>query len=150
MIAFLLAIFNNVYAVITSLSVIGLYGSYFVPIMLKLRAKSKGIRTEKDDGPWNLKNWSIPVHIIACIWIVFLVVLMIVSPNDVAITSSYTLHYATGKVFIGALVLLSIYYFAYAKSRFKGPHLGSYAAISARLTHSDKAEDIPDGAPQQH
>ncbi|MFT8362690.1 MAG: amino acid permease [Sporolactobacillus sp.] len=132
-IAFLSAIFNNVYAVITSLSVIGLYGSYFVPIFLKLRAKFKGAWTEKDDGPWSLKGWSMPVHVIACLWIVFLVVLMVVSPSDVAITNSYTLHYATGKIFLGVVALLIIYFFAYAKSHFMGPHLGSYAAISERL-----------------
>ncbi|WP_100488445.1 amino acid permease [Sporolactobacillus pectinivorans] len=144
LIAFLSGIFNNVYAVITSLSVIGLYGSYFVPIFLKLRAKLKGIWTEKDDGPWSLRNWSIPVHVIACVWIVFLVVLMIISPNDVAITKTYTLHYATGKVFIGAIVLLAIYFFVYAKNHFKGPHLGSYAEISQRLRkqHTDSVNRV--------
>ncbi|CAM3156889.1 amino acid permease [Sporolactobacillus spathodeae] len=149
LIAFLAAIFNNVYAVITSLSVIGLYGSYFIPIFLKLRAKFKGVWTAKDDGPWNLKNWSNPVSVIACVWIIFLVILMTISPSDVAITGSYTLHYATGKIFISVLVLLTIYFFTYAKNRFEGPHLGSYAEISKRLQKKDEDLAIT-GDPVQH
>lgn len=138
-IAFLSAIFNNVYAVITSLSVIGLYGSYFIPIFLKLRAKIKGVWTEQDDGPWSLKNWSNPVSVIACIWIIFLIILMVISPSDIAITSHYTLHYATGKIFVSVLILLAIYFLAYAKNHFKGPHLGSYAEISQRLQKNKEA-----------
>ncbi|MFX3616713.1 MAG: amino acid permease [Sporolactobacillus sp.] len=149
LIAFISAIFNNVYAVITSLSVIGLYGSYFVPIFLKLRAKFKGAWTEKDDGPWSLKGWSNPIHVIACAWIVFLVILMSVSPSDVAITKNYTLHYATGKIFISVIVLLTIYFFAYAKNHFKGPHLGSYAEISQRLRKKDDSAVIS-GETVQH
>lgn len=149
LIAFLSAIFNNVYAVITSLSVIGLYGSYFIPIFLKLRAKFKGAWTEKDDGPWSLKGWSNPVSVIACAWIIFLIVLMTISPSDVAITSSITLHYATGKIFISVLVLLTIYFFAYAKNRFEGPHLGSYAEISQRLRKKDDATVVT-GETVQH
>lgn len=133
-IAFLSGISDGVYAVIGTMSVIGLYSSYIIPISLKLRAKIGGIWTSKDDGPWNLGKWSNPVSLIACLWVILLMFIMILSPTDVQLTSHFVLHYATGKIIAIALVILVIVYNLRAKYVFKGPKLGEYEILNQRLT----------------
>ncbi|GAF37856.1 amino acid permease [Lentilactobacillus farraginis] len=132
--AFLFGTSDGVYAAIGTMSVIGLYGSYLIPIALKLRARILHVWTKKEDGPWSLGNWSIAVSAVACGWIVFLILLMIFSPTDVQLTSNLVLHYATGKIFVVVLIALVIDFMVYAKRRFKGPKLGSYAALNKQLT----------------
>ncbi|MFD2615733.1 MULTISPECIES: amino acid permease [Terrilactibacillus] len=140
-IAFLSGIFDNVYAVITSLSVIGLYSSYAIPIILKLRAIYKGVWLESDNGPWSLGKWSVFVNVIACAWVAFLIVLFVAAPSDVPLTSSYVLHHATGKVFGVVLVALLVLFAAHAYKNFKGPQLGVYKAVSDRLTGKNNKEE---------
>jgi amino acid transporter len=135
--AFLCALANNVYAVVTSLSVISLYFSYGIPLLLKLVAQAKGVWTKEEDGPWSLGKWSPIVNIIALAWIAFITVLFVVSPSDVTITADYTLHYTTGKVFTAVVALLLIWYVLYVRKHFEGPHLGTYAALRERLAGSD-------------
>lgn len=132
-IAFLCSLSDNVYAVVTSLSVIGLYSSYFIPIALKLRAERRGAWTKENNGPWHMGSWSKIINVIACIWIIFLIVLMVTSPSSIQLTKGITLHHATGEIFVGVLVVLAIYYFAVARQTFKGPKLGSYAEVSEKL-----------------
>lgn len=138
-IAFLSSLSDNVYAIVTSLSVIGLYSSYFIPIALKIRARLCGAWTTADDGPWNLRKWSMPVNLTACLWIIFLVSLMIISPSTITLTKHLTLHYATGEIFIAVIVLLCLDYYFSARKKFAGPHLGSYEGISVRLQHKSIA-----------
>ncbi|MFT9451203.1 amino acid permease [Liquorilactobacillus ghanensis] len=133
-IAFLSGISDGVYAVIGTMSVIGLYGSYIIPIFLKLKAKVHGVWTSKNDGPWNLGKWSNLVSFIACLWVVILIIIMILSPTDVQLTSHLLIHYATGKIMLGAIILLTIYFNLYAKHAFKGPKLGSYEKLNKQLT----------------
>lgn len=131
--AFLCGLLDNVYAVVTALTVIGLHTSFLIPLYLKLRAKRRGIWTKEDDGPWSLGNWSGFVNVVAISWIIFLDVLFAISPNDVKITDNYTLHYATGKVFIALFVVLFIMYALRARKNFKGPNMGTYQAMNERL-----------------
>lgn len=139
--AFLFGTSDGVYAVIGTMSVIGLYGSYLIPIALKLRARLTHVWTSADDGPWNLGTWSIAVSVVACGWIVFLILLMIFSPTDVQLTSTIVLHYATGKIFGVVLIVLAVAYFAYARYHFTGPKLGSYEALNKQLTASKQTGD---------
>ncbi|MCP8970410.1 amino acid permease [Ectobacillus ponti] len=132
--AFLCGIFNNVYAVVTSLSVMGLHTSYLIPIVLKLRAQFRKIWTKEDDGPWSLGGWSMFVNLVAAAWIVFLDVLLIIAPSDVQLTDSYTLTYTTGKAFVTVTILFVILYLVRARHTFAGPHLGTYKEINERLT----------------
>lgn len=131
--AFISSIFGNVYALVTSLSVIGLHSSYMIPLLLKFRAKSRGVWTRRDDGPWTLGNWSAAVNSIAILWLLFTVVLFVVAPNTVQITPQYTLHYATGKIFAGLLVVLSISYAWRGRKSYRGPHLGEYSVVHDRI-----------------
>lgn len=132
-ISFLCALADNVYAVVTSLSVIGLYSSYGMPIFLKLRAQLKGLWTEEDNGPWSLGKWSMPVSLISVIWIVLITILFVIAPSDIAITKSYTLSHATGKVFAIVFIVLCGFYFMRARHTFKGPKLGAYRQVHERI-----------------
>lgn len=143
MISFLCALADNVYAVVTSLSVIGLYSSYGIPIFLKLRAQLKGLWTEEDNGPWTLGKWSLPVSFISVIWIIFITILFVVAPSDVSLTENYTLTHATGKVFAIVCIILLAFYFFRARHTFTGPKLGAYRQVHDRICA--KEEKIVDG-----
>jgi amino acid transporter len=142
LLAFTCALANNVYAVVTSLSVISLYFSYGTPLLLKMIAQMRGIWTKDDDGPWTLGKWSLIVNLIALIWIAFVTVLFVVSPSDVSITENFTLHYTTGIVFTSLAVLLVIFYMFYARKHFKGPHLGSYSILRERLSNGKSNHQV--------
>jgi amino acid transporter len=146
MLAFLCGIFDNVYAVVTSLSVIGLYTSYMIPIFLKLRAQKKGVWNAQDDGPWTLGNWSKFVNSVAVAWIVFITVLLVIAPSDITITENYTLHYATGTAFATLLLFLFVIYMASVRKHFTGPHLGTYQDVHDRIhAHRLKANEVQKG-----
>lgn len=141
--AFLCGIMDNVYAVVTSLSVISLYCSYGTPILLKTVAQAKGLWRKEDNGPWSLGGWSFPVNVVALLWIAAVTVLFVAAPSDVAITENYTLHYATGKTFGVVVVLLIILYAVYVRSRFNGPRLGTYAEMRECLSNVGMPAAVP-------
>ena len=105
--AFALAIWSGAYHVIVSISTIGFYVSYGLPIALALWARRRG---GLERGPWHIGRWSPTVNAIAVAWILFITVLFVLPPNQL-----------TGYTFAGALVLLAIYYFAWARAHFAGP-----------------------------
>lgn len=105
--AFLLALWSGAYNIIVSVSTIGLYASYGIPIFEALRARRQG-RLER--GPWHVGRWSTLVNRLALGWIVFISALFVLPPN-----------LKTGYTFAGALVLLAIYDRAWARRRFAGP-----------------------------
>lgn len=131
--AFLCGIASNVYAIVTSLSVISLYLSYGMPLLLKVYAQARGAWTKEDNGPWSLGGWSTLVNLVAILWIGFVTVLFVISPSDVAVTSTYTLHHTTGLVFGAVFVVLLVMYGLFARKRFAGPHLGTYAQLRSRM-----------------
>ncbi|BBH20069.1 amino acid transporter [Paenibacillus baekrokdamisoli] len=97
-------------AFLTAVSVVGLYVAYGIPILLKLLAKSQGKFQSKHLGPWNLGKYSDFISIVSLIWIVFICIVMVIPPNQMA-------GYALG----GMLLLLVIMDFAYYKKNFQGP-----------------------------
>ena len=105
--AFALAVWSGAYHVIVSISTIGFYVSYGLPIALALWARRRG---GLERGPWHIGRWSPTVNAIAVAWILFITVLFVLPPNQL-----------TGYTFAGALVLLAIYYFAWARAHFAGP-----------------------------
>jgi amino acid transporter len=131
----------GVYAAVTAISVMGLHTSYLIPIFYKLRAISRKVWTEEDNGPWHLGRWSVPVNVIALLWIVFFDILFVVAPNDVTF-GSYTMHYTTGKAFLIILALIVLLYFTYARRTYKGPHLGTYGDVNMRLNKKGVPEEV--------
>jgi amino acid transporter len=104
-IAFALAIWSQAYSVIVSISTIGLYASYGLPIWLKWR---RGGTDER--GPWHLGRWSSLTNAIAIGWIAIITVLFMLPPNQ-----------RTGYTFAGLLAVLAVYYVAWARREFRGP-----------------------------
>src|SRR5262245_56506906 len=58
------------YAVVTSISVIGLYVSYVVPVYLAWRAR--GTATESPKGPWHLGTFGSGINVVAMLWVAFI------------------------------------------------------------------------------
>jgi predicted amidohydrolase YtcJ/amino acid transporter len=118
--ALVVALYSKAYAVIASLSVIGLYVSYAIPIVLVLRARLRGRWNEP--GPWTLGRWGGLVNAVAAGWVAVISVLFVAPPNV-----------QTGLTFAGLLVLLTIYYLGFARGAFKGPKVAKIAAVLLAL-----------------
>jgi amino acid transporter len=102
--------------IITAISTIFLYAAYGVVIYLG--ATTQGWLSER---VWSLGRWSKPIAWIAVAWILVLLVLF----------SFPTSGNISWPFMVGTVVLLLIYYFAYAKSRFKGPRsMGDSAELT--------------------
>jgi amino acid transporter len=121
-VAFLLAVWGRAYSVIVSISVIGLYGSYALPIVASEVRWRGGWRPH---GPFRLRA-SRAVARVALTWIAIITVLFVLPPNE-----------RTGWTFAGLMFLLVALDLGWAKRRFKGPMLpaelqsGNGAAMSS-------------------
>ena len=102
--------FTALYGAVTGVSTIGLYLSYGIPILLKLRAHRNGLWGKQTHGPWNLGAWSPWINGISVVWIAFITVLFILPPNQL-----------TGYAFVPVVIGLGIYYVTGVRGRFKGP-----------------------------
>jgi len=110
LVAFLMAVYSGGYSIIVSISTIGLYISYGIPMFLKLRAQYKGEWKENNNGPWNLGKWSKAVNTVGLIWIFFITILFVAPPNEL-----------TGYTILGVTGLLVLYYLISVRKWFKGP-----------------------------
>jgi amino acid transporter len=93
---------------ITSVSTVLLYWAYGVCIWLGMR----GDQSWRQRQTWSLGRWSRPLAWLSVIWIVLF------SP---VFLYSFALNPASWLIVGAFLVLLVIYYFAWARSRFRGP-----------------------------
>ena len=94
--------------IVTAISTIFLYAAYAVPIYL-------GLTTEpwRNERVWSLGRWSKPIAIVALLWTAVLLVLF----------SFPTSGNISWPFMALAVVLLLVYYFAWARSRFQGPRV---------------------------
>jgi amino acid transporter len=107
-VAFLIAVYSRAYSVIGTISTIGLYVSYGIPILLGLVAQRRGKWTHR--GPWHLGKWSRPNAAAAILWIAFITGLFVAPPNQL-----------TGYTFAGLTLFLMTYYFVDVRHWFRGP-----------------------------
>ena len=107
-VAFLATISSGTYAVVTSISVIGLYVSYIVPVFLAWRAR--GSTAEVARGPWHLGRFGAAINVIAMLWVVFITVILAI-PDDMR----------AGKTVVALTLALSAWYLSGERRRFKGP-----------------------------
>jgi amino acid transporter len=107
--AFAAMVYSGAYSVVTSISVVGFYLSYGIPIYLGWKNKSGWIANR---GPWHLGNFSNTINLLAILWTVFICVIMVMPPNTRAgwgivgvIAPLYVSHLLHGKYTIdeGAL-----------------------------------------------
>ena len=106
--AFLAALYSGAYSVVTSISVIGLYFSYTIPVFLTLRSRLANGPGQR--GPWHLGRYSSLVNLIAILWVVFISVILSVPDNGRA-----------GKSIAVVTVLLGLWYALRERHRFTGP-----------------------------
>jgi amino acid transporter len=94
--------------IVTAISTIFLYAAYGVCIYL-------GATTREwlDQRVWSLGRWSKPVAWLAVLWVVVLMVLF----------SFPTSGNISWPFMVGTVVLLLVYYFGWARSRFQGPRI---------------------------
>lgn len=101
-------VYQRAYAMVTSISTIGLYISYILPVWLAWRGRLAGVRFER--GPWHLGRFSSAVNAIAILWVIFLCVILSI-PD----------HQLTGKT-VGVFGLfLGLWYLLRERHRFTGP-----------------------------
>jgi len=94
--------------IVTAISTIFLYAAYAVPIYL-------GLTTEewKQHRVWSIGRWSRVIAIVALVWIVVLMFLF----------SFPTSGNISWPFMVAIVVFLLVYYFGWARSRFKGPRV---------------------------
>ena len=101
------------FSAIVSINVIGLFGSYAVPIFLRLRRGAEFTR-----GPWHLGRWSLPVARVAVAWVALSSVLFLL-PQASPITH---LNFNYAPVALGVVLLVATgWWFVTARQTFHGP-----------------------------
>ncbi len=108
--AFVVALWADAYAAMVALSTIALYASYGLPIWLGWRARRDGRWHRR--GPWDLGRWSPAVNVAAMLWVVGVLILFVLPPNQLA-----------GYAFAGCCLWLTIYWFAFRRGHFHPPIL---------------------------
>ena len=108
------------YAAVTSVSVIGLYLAYVIPVLLRLR---QGDRFRP--GPWHLGRWSRPIGILAVVWTALITVLFML-PTVSPITAT-SFNYTPVAV-LAVLGFAGVWWLASARRWFTGPKVGGGSA----------------------
>ncbi|WP_329020620.1 amino acid permease [Streptomyces sp. NBC_01601] len=90
------------YTAITSINIIGITPAYAIPIFLRLRN-----RRSFTPGPWNLGRWSVPLGVIAVLWVAAVTVLFCLPQNNPITVDNF--NYAPVAL-IGVLLLAWIWY----------------------------------------
>ncbi len=103
--AFAVAVYSGAYPVVTSISTIGLYISYTIPVYLGWRARRAGLWQEH--GPWHLGRYSALVNAAALAWTAFICLMLVMPPNQLA-----------GKTILGATLALALAYAISERRRF--------------------------------
>ena len=114
--AILSCVYSAAYWVVIAISTITLYPAYVIPTFLNLRNKlqKKGEYTTREKSPWFLGSWGVVINLIAVVYTIIMCILFMLPPTELALWSM---------VIIWAI--LAVYWFAYAKSHFKGPQKAS-------------------------
>lgn len=119
-IAFLATISAGTYAVVTSVSVIGLYFSYTIPVYLAARARARGEPVPR--GPWHLGRFGPAINLVAMVWVVFISIVLSI-PDGMR----------TGKTIAGLTTLLGVWYLLSERHRFRGPAWASSGDVTIRV-----------------
>jgi len=110
--ALFVSLYAAAFAVITSVSTITLYLAYGIPIYLNLRNRwrKRGEFTTRKTAPWSLGRRATIVNAVALTWILFIAVVFALPPNELVLWTMLLF-----------LLLLVVYWHAYARRRFRGP-----------------------------
>jgi amino acid transporter len=111
-VAFAATMSSGTYAVVTSISVIGLYVAYIAPVYLAWRAR--GSSRELPRGPWHLGRFGSTINLAAILWVVFITMILATPDNMRA-----------GKTIAAVTAVLAAWYLAVERRRFRGPAFGA-------------------------
>jgi amino acid transporter len=105
---------------VTSISVIGLYIAYTIPVFLRWR-----LGAEFRPGPWTLGNKYRWINLIATVWVAICVVIFCLpfTPAGVFFKHGFSwsaVNYAP-LVTIGVMLAVTLWYVGWARKTFKGP-----------------------------
>jgi amino acid permease (GABA permease) len=115
---------STAYAAVTSISVIGLYIAYVIPVFLRLRQGSSFER-----GPWHLGRWSRLVGVLAVSWTAVITVLFML-PTVSPITAK-SFNYTPVAV-VAVLGFAGVWWLVSARRWFTGPKVqGSLEELEA-------------------
>jgi amino acid transporter len=133
--AVLTCIYAAAYFVVVSISTIALYIAYGIPTWLNFRNKmmKKGTFTTKENAPWNLKSWGPLLNVIAVVYTIFICIVLLLPPNELVLWSM-----------VGFVVILTVYWFAWARKNFTGPKAAAEAdlrRIEAEFASAAKGGD---------
>ncbi len=78
-VAFAATISSGTYAVVTSISVIGLYFSYIIPVYLAWRRR--GTAAAAPHGPWHLGRLGSAINLVAILWVIFITGILSIPDN---------------------------------------------------------------------
>ena len=132
LVAVVVTLSSGAYAVVTSISVMGLYVSYIVPVYLAWRAR--GTAPETPRGPWHLGRCGWGINLAAILWVVFITVILSIPDNMRA-----------GKTMAGLTLLLSAWYLIRERNRFRGPAWASAPIDTAAPTHTASGRVVSGG-----
>jgi len=118
---------SGAYAVVTSISVIGLYFSYIIPVYLAWRVR--GTSWEAPRGPWHLGRWGWAINLLAILWVIFITVILSL-PDDMR----------AGKSIGVVSLVLGVWYVARERYRFHGP---AWASAGDRMDDAVAANGRP-------
>ncbi len=118
--------------IVTAISTIFLYAAYGICIYLGLRTTAWLERRV-----WSLGRWSKPIACVAVLWVIVLMILF----------SFPTSGNISWPFMVGAVALLAIYDYAWARSRFKGPviHGGEAELTEIEKEFEHAVEDLSGG-----
>ncbi|NUR28864.1 MAG: amino acid permease [Catenulispora sp.] len=108
---------------IVSISVVGLFTAYAIPLYLRLRQGDAFV-----PGPWHLGRWSLPVARLAISWVAVSSVLFVLPQQSPVTATSF--NYAP--VALGVVLLVAtVWWFVTARRTFQGPvRYGSPAELA--------------------
>ena len=120
MVAMLLGLINiwssTAFNAMTSLSLIGQYTSYLLPISLMAirRAGKKAVPY----GPFRLGRWGLPINLISMAYSTILIIFMVLPPYQPV--TAQNMNYA-GVIFGAVLLLSTVVWVSYGRRVFTGP-----------------------------
>lgn len=123
--------------------------SYAIPILLRVIAPLTSTTTPRFEGPWNLGRWSLPINIMALVYLLFTSITFnfpTLKPVD-----SENMNYTSAAVGV-VMVVAAITWFTTAKGSFRTPGVGEEVVIhSAPYAEGEQdAQVVRDEKAQKH
>lgn len=95
--------------IVTSLSTVSLYWAYIIPVILGWRARRNGNDWTRH-AIWRLGRWGSVVNLVAISYTVFISLVLIMPPNELA-----------GKTLAGVVAILGVIYLVQGRAKFQAP-----------------------------